>query len=182
GVALYPFHRFNLTWVPQQLWQPRVMPFGVWTVCLHPNTMTDVDINRLKNFLATNHASCRDVDLTPRQSPWNPIFRTVWYSSLHHPGLRPPLLHKEGKTANYLDNHFTYTDPAAYDERATKPLEHFTHSLWEPILRHALTTHVSPGSTICDLGCGTLEHTQHMGAATQIYAVDNNQAMLAFGQ
>ena len=46
--------RFGCTWIPQQLWRFREMPFGLWTVCLHPNAMTEVDINcferDLENF------------------------------------------------------------------------------------------------------------------------------------
>ncbi len=35
GIALYPFRRHGVTWVPQQLWEPVRYPFGVFTVCLH---------------------------------------------------------------------------------------------------------------------------------------------------
>jgi predicted deacetylase len=36
GFALNPYRDADGTvWVPQQLWNPRPMPFGVWTVCWH---------------------------------------------------------------------------------------------------------------------------------------------------
>jgi peptidoglycan/xylan/chitin deacetylase (PgdA/CDA1 family) len=37
GMSLYP-HRDSqgVIWVPQQLWRFRTVPFGVWTVCIHP--------------------------------------------------------------------------------------------------------------------------------------------------
>lgn len=42
----------KLTWIPQQLWKFYPMPFGTWTVCLHPNTMTSKDFKKLeKSFL-----------------------------------------------------------------------------------------------------------------------------------
>jgi len=38
GIAIYPFRKNELIFVPQQLWAPKVLPLGVWTICLHPNT------------------------------------------------------------------------------------------------------------------------------------------------
>jgi predicted deacetylase len=41
GFALEPFSdERGVTWVPQQLWRFRRMPFGVWTVCFHHNGWT----------------------------------------------------------------------------------------------------------------------------------------------
>jgi predicted deacetylase len=39
--------RFNAVWVPQQLWKFRRMPFGIWTVCFHPNTFTKSTLFKL---------------------------------------------------------------------------------------------------------------------------------------
>ena len=33
--------RLGATWIPQQIWRFRPMPTGVWTVCLHGNTLTE---------------------------------------------------------------------------------------------------------------------------------------------
>lgn len=41
GIALYPFRMEGITLVPQQLWAPKAVRFGVWTVCLHANTADD---------------------------------------------------------------------------------------------------------------------------------------------
>jgi predicted deacetylase len=38
----------GLTWFPQQLWNFRRRPFGVWTICLHANSWTDEDISRFR--------------------------------------------------------------------------------------------------------------------------------------
>jgi predicted deacetylase len=44
----------GICWIPQQLWTPRKMPFGLWTFCIHPNTMTERGLDRLERFLAEN--------------------------------------------------------------------------------------------------------------------------------
>ena len=35
GIALFPYRKHGVTWIPQQLWEPVRYPFGVFTVCLH---------------------------------------------------------------------------------------------------------------------------------------------------
>ncbi|KGG15580.1 MULTISPECIES: DUF2334 domain-containing protein [unclassified Prochlorococcus] len=44
GFSYRPYYRFGFKWIPQQLWRFRSLPFGTWTVCLHPNTMSRSDI------------------------------------------------------------------------------------------------------------------------------------------
>jgi predicted deacetylase len=45
GFALAPHRDSNgLLWIPQQLWEFRWRPFGVWTVCQHHNRWTPKDI------------------------------------------------------------------------------------------------------------------------------------------
>ena len=39
------------TWIPQQLWEPREMGGGVWTICLHAHTATGALVERLEGFL-----------------------------------------------------------------------------------------------------------------------------------
>jgi hypothetical protein len=41
GLSFRPFERFGFGWLPQQLWGFDSQLFGVWTVCFHPNTMTE---------------------------------------------------------------------------------------------------------------------------------------------
>lgn len=50
GIAFHPFAEDGLTFVPQQLWWPKHRPFGIWTICLHPETMTDADIENLETI------------------------------------------------------------------------------------------------------------------------------------
>lgn len=58
GFSLYPFKDEEFIWVPQQLWKARVLPFGVYTVCLHPNEMTEADYSDLELFIKNNHTNC----------------------------------------------------------------------------------------------------------------------------
>lgn len=46
GYALFPFRDNGFVWIPQQLWRFRWMPFGIWTVCLHPNNMSSASLAR----------------------------------------------------------------------------------------------------------------------------------------
>jgi hypothetical protein len=50
GFFPYPGRdRYGLLWLPQQIWQFRPMPLGVWTVCAHPSQWLAED---LANFEA----------------------------------------------------------------------------------------------------------------------------------
>ena len=52
GFYLFPHKVKNLLILPQQLWKFRPFPFGLWTVCLHPNSMNDLDFKNLEiNFI-----------------------------------------------------------------------------------------------------------------------------------
>ena len=52
GFSIFPFTKFGFKWIPQQLWRFRKFPFGVWTICLHPNVMSLNDLDSLKDVLA----------------------------------------------------------------------------------------------------------------------------------
>ena len=54
GVALYPFKKWGIIWLPQILWRPRKGLFGMITVALHPNTMTEKDFENLEKFIERN--------------------------------------------------------------------------------------------------------------------------------
>ena len=46
GIGLYPTIKDGLIFLPQQIWKPFKFPFGVWTICLHPNNMSAFEINK----------------------------------------------------------------------------------------------------------------------------------------
>jgi predicted deacetylase len=52
GFSCRAFHRLGFTWLPQQLWRPREMIAGLWTICLHPNHLDDASLRRLEGFIA----------------------------------------------------------------------------------------------------------------------------------
>ena len=51
GVSLYPFELNGIVFVPQQTWQPKWMPCGVQTICIHSNHITPSDVKKLRTFL-----------------------------------------------------------------------------------------------------------------------------------
>ena len=51
GFYIYPKHYQDFTIFPQQLWKFRRMPFGIWTICLHPSSMSDGNFMELESFL-----------------------------------------------------------------------------------------------------------------------------------
>jgi hypothetical protein len=51
GFARTPFRQCEVTWIPQQLWEPVEKGTGLWTICLHANTATDVSVRNLEVFL-----------------------------------------------------------------------------------------------------------------------------------
>jgi len=56
GFARVPYLREGMIWIPQQLWAPAVKQEGLWTICLHPNSMTARQMGDLAAFLG-GHAS-----------------------------------------------------------------------------------------------------------------------------
>ena len=52
GFYWRPVHEHGCTWLPQQLWRFRRMPFGLWTVCLHINHWRDRDLEEFEGALA----------------------------------------------------------------------------------------------------------------------------------
>jgi len=51
GIARDQYFDDGFFWIPQQLWRLREKSDGLWTVCLHPNTMTDEQIAALQQSL-----------------------------------------------------------------------------------------------------------------------------------
>ena len=62
GFARRPFLRGGITWIPHQLWGPVEKDRGLWTICVHPNTASDAEIEALRNFLAAHAARFTSVD------------------------------------------------------------------------------------------------------------------------
>lgn len=54
GIALWPFRKQGIIWLPQVLWRPRKGMFGLITIALHPNTMTFGDLKNIEKFINEN--------------------------------------------------------------------------------------------------------------------------------
>ena len=52
--------REGFVWIPQQLWHPRHMRNGLWTICLHPNDMDNSGISMLDAFITAHRESFSD--------------------------------------------------------------------------------------------------------------------------
>jgi predicted deacetylase len=62
GFARVPCRRGGLTWIPQQLWGPVEKSRGLWTICLHPNTVSEAEIGALRAFLTVHSDQFTSVD------------------------------------------------------------------------------------------------------------------------
>tara|TARA_B100000676_G_scaffold306470_1_gene362786 strand:- start:469 stop:1245 length:777 start_codon:yes stop_codon:yes gene_type:complete len=62
GIALAPFLFYDIWLIPQQLWKFKWRPFGIWTVCLHPNTITSSEIDDLAKALSKHHKKFISLD------------------------------------------------------------------------------------------------------------------------
>jgi hypothetical protein len=62
GVSLFPFQKYGFNWIPQQLWHFRKMPFGIWTCCIHPNEMDELEYTSLESFIKNNYDKFISID------------------------------------------------------------------------------------------------------------------------
>lgn len=51
GIARDQFFEDGFHWIPQQLWRLSNKRSGVWTVCLHPGTISDAGVDELERHL-----------------------------------------------------------------------------------------------------------------------------------
>lgn len=87
GIAVYPFKKHRLIWVPHQLWQPAVQPFGVWTIGLHLNTLSPSRLQDTVDFIRRHAKNMKSKDWQPQRQVFNPLFQAYWYakfSALKH--------------------------------------------------------------------------------------------------
>jgi predicted deacetylase len=81
GISLFPYEHLGMLFVPQQLWRPRWMPAGVFTICLHTNDMSTNHIKSIRRFLRTPttfSSFSAEVASFPSKGPsrvCNPIFK-----------------------------------------------------------------------------------------------------------
>jgi len=51
SIALYPYQHKGFTWIPVQVANFIKVPFGYWTICIHPNEFNDKDFEKLEKAI-----------------------------------------------------------------------------------------------------------------------------------
>ena len=86
GIAFHAFSRFGFNWIPQQLWSYKPMWRGLYTICLHPNTIPDAEFDQLSRDLAAHSdqfISAHDVaDTTRPRSALDRLAEVLFFSRL----------------------------------------------------------------------------------------------------
>jgi predicted deacetylase len=71
GIARDQYYEAGFHWIPQQLWGLTEKKAGLWTICLHPNTMTEQHIASLRHSIEGQYSgkiiALSDVELQQRQ-------------------------------------------------------------------------------------------------------------------
>ena len=62
GIGWSPYYEYGMYWIPQQLWKPRTMLFGTWTICYHPDDMSNNDFEILEDFFKKNRKNIISVE------------------------------------------------------------------------------------------------------------------------
>lgn len=85
GIAKYPFRKYDFDWLPQQLWSPKYGNNGVWTICYHPDNMSDNDFKKLEDFLKENNKYSLSIDMIEFNNTFNNkvsniIYKIIFFS------------------------------------------------------------------------------------------------------
>jgi predicted deacetylase len=83
GISLMPFKDQGFNWIPQQLWKFKKMPFGIFTICLHPNTMKEKELSRFEQDLEIFKDSVIDPTIAQqidrKKGLADSIFAYIWW-------------------------------------------------------------------------------------------------------
>lgn len=80
----------NAIWFPQQMWRFRYVPFGLWTVCYHPNRFGSDDLKKLKVDLKkfrrkiVSLSEILDEGPHPIENQMDRIFHRVWAKAIYY--------------------------------------------------------------------------------------------------
>lgn len=97
GFYRWPIRRLGATWLPQQVWRFRSMPAGVWTVCVHHNTMSEASFEAFRTALQrfapqiTSAASVLQERTAPAPNLADQVFALTWRAALKLKLRRRPL-------------------------------------------------------------------------------------------
>ncbi len=62
GLNKYSFLRDGMKWIPSQLGRPKVKRNGVWTLCIHPETLSKRSFYEIESFISRYHQYFVDVN------------------------------------------------------------------------------------------------------------------------
>lgn len=83
GIAYDQFYEDGFYWLPQQLWRMKEKAAGLWTVCLHPNMMTNDEISALGALLGREYCgkvvSVADIPLLKRSKSIGDKFFAIYF-------------------------------------------------------------------------------------------------------
>lgn len=91
GIAFDSWFEHGFQWIPQQMWRIAERRSGLWTVCLHPNEMSEPAIAALDVVLGAQYRTriiCRaDVPLRKRRKslPGRLYHQYFWWRWRHRP-------------------------------------------------------------------------------------------------
>lgn len=54
GISKFPFTKIGFFWIHVQLWKFKEKHTGLWTICLHPNSITEDKIKALEQAIKLN--------------------------------------------------------------------------------------------------------------------------------
>lgn len=87
GFFLKPVRWLEMVSIPQQMWQFRAMPFGVWTICCHHNRFSERDLQRFARDVARFASAIISVEDAIRladraRSTGDMAFHRLWQQAL----------------------------------------------------------------------------------------------------
>ncbi|TWT03624.1 DUF2334 domain-containing protein [Planomicrobium sp. CPCC 101079] len=85
GFALYPYYYDDLLFVPQLFATQRRMPFGIYTFCIHFNSMTKESIDEIEDFIKSNREhiiTFSEAKTYATKNPVNTFLGTFFKTSL----------------------------------------------------------------------------------------------------
>ncbi|MBW2973147.1 DUF2334 domain-containing protein [Candidatus Woesearchaeota archaeon] len=81
GAGFYPFKKDNLLFVPVIIWHAREFPFGIITICLHPDEFTDKGLKKLEKFIIKNRRKITNIDAVINKFNKTNIFTRTWFKT-----------------------------------------------------------------------------------------------------
>lgn len=66
GIAFKEFNKYGMIWIPQQLWDYKKKYFGLWTICIHPNTCSEsrlIDVELFLRYRRNSIKALSDINL-----------------------------------------------------------------------------------------------------------------------